>query len=80
MKPLDRLTHRVIFRSGIIVVAATMVLALSATSARHVGLDVLAATVIGVSSAPFAAAENNDTTGWTSISSTSVLPTRTRCH
>ena len=61
MKPLERLTHRVIFRSGIIVVAATMVLALSSTSARHVGLDVLAATVIGVSSAPVAAAENNDT-------------------
>jgi hypothetical protein len=61
MKPLERLTHRVIFRSGIIVVAATMVLALSSTSARHVRLDVLAATVIGVSSAPVAAAENNDT-------------------
>jgi pimeloyl-ACP methyl ester carboxylesterase len=61
MKPLERLTHRVIFRSAIIVVAATMVLALSSTSARHVGLDVLAATVIGVSSAPVAAAENNDT-------------------
>src|SRR4051812_40870315 len=61
MKPLERLTHRVIFRSGIIVVAATMVLALSSTSARHVGLDVLAATVIGVSSAPVAAAEDNDT-------------------
>ena len=61
MKPLERSTHRVIFRSGIIVVAATMVLALSSTSARHVGLAVLAATVIGVSSAPVAAAENNDT-------------------
>ena len=57
MKPLERLTHRVIFRSGIIVVAATMVLALSSTSARHVGLAVLAATVIGVSSAPVAAAK-----------------------
>jgi hypothetical protein len=61
MKPLERLTHRVTFRSGTIVVAATMVLALPSTSARRVGLDVLAATVIGVSSTPVAAAENNDT-------------------
>ena len=61
MKPLERLTHRVIVRSGIIVVAATMVLALSSTAARHVGLNALAATVIGVSSAPVAAAANNDT-------------------
>jgi hypothetical protein len=38
-----------------------MVLALSSASARRVGLDVLAATVIGVSSASVAAAENNDT-------------------
>ena len=49
MKPLERLTHRVILRRGIVVVAATVVLALLPTSARHVGLDVLAATVIGVS-------------------------------
>jgi hypothetical protein len=47
MKPLERLTHRITLQSGIIVVAATMVLALSSTSARRVGLDVLAATVIG---------------------------------
>src|SRR5215208_5650400 len=60
MKPLERSTHRVILRSGIIVVAATMVLALSSTSARHVGFDVLGAIVIGVSSAPVAAAEDND--------------------
>jgi hypothetical protein len=61
MKPLARLTHRVTFRSGIIVVAATMDLALSSASARRVGLDGLAATVIGVWSASVAAAENNDT-------------------
>ena len=38
MKPLERLTHRVTFRSGIIVFAAMVVLALSSTSARRVGL------------------------------------------
>src|SRR5215204_4320961 len=60
MKPLERLTHRVTFRSGLIVVAVTTVLALSSTSARRVGIDVLAATAIAVWSAPVAAADNND--------------------
>jgi len=36
MKPLERLTHIVRFRSGIIVFAAMVVLALSSTSARRV--------------------------------------------
>ena len=35
MKPLERLTHRVALRGGIIVLAAMMVLAFSATSARR---------------------------------------------
>jgi pimeloyl-ACP methyl ester carboxylesterase len=61
MKPVELLTHRVTFRSGIIVVAAAMVLALSSTAARRVGLAVLAATGIRVSSAPVIAAEHNGT-------------------
>jgi pimeloyl-ACP methyl ester carboxylesterase len=43
MKPLERLAHRVTFRSGIIVVAAMMALALSSTSARREGLATAAA-------------------------------------
>ena len=57
MKELERLTHRVTFRSGIIVVAAMMGLAVSATSARRVGRALLAASVVGVPSAA-AATEN----------------------
>ena len=57
----ERLTHRVTFRTGIIVVATTMVLALWSTSARRVGLAVLADNVLGVLSAPVAAAEDNGT-------------------
>ena len=44
MKRLEGLAHRVIFRSGIIVGATAMVLALSSTSARHLGVGVLAAS------------------------------------
>jgi hypothetical protein len=62
MKPLERLTHRVTFRTGIIVFAAMVVLALSSTSARRVGLAAIAASVVGVRSATVvAAAENNGT-------------------
>jgi pimeloyl-ACP methyl ester carboxylesterase len=61
MKRLEHLTHHVTFRSGIIVVAAMMVLALSSTSARRVGVAALAATVVGIASTPVAAAENSDT-------------------
>ena len=62
MKPLDRLTNRVGFRTGIIVFAAMVVLALSSTSARRVGLAVVPASVVGVPSATVAAAaENNGT-------------------
>jgi Epoxide hydrolase N terminus len=61
MKPLERLTHRVSVRSGIIVLAAIVVLALSSTSVRRVGRSVLAANVVGVPSAKPAVAETNDT-------------------
>jgi pimeloyl-ACP methyl ester carboxylesterase len=62
MKPLERLTHRVTFRTGIIIFAAMVVLALSSTSARRLGLAVIAASVVGVPSATVAAAaENNGT-------------------
>jgi pimeloyl-ACP methyl ester carboxylesterase len=61
MKRLERLTHRVSFRTGLIVVGAMTCLALSSTSARRPGLVVLAATAVGVPSATAAAAENNDT-------------------
>jgi hypothetical protein len=47
MRPLERLTHRVSVRSGIIVLAAIVVLALSSTSCRRVGRFVIAASVVG---------------------------------
>jgi len=62
VKPLERLTHRVSFRTGIIVFAAMVILAISSMSARRVGLAVIAASVVGVPSATVAAAaENNGT-------------------
>jgi pimeloyl-ACP methyl ester carboxylesterase len=62
MKPLERLTHRVSFRTGIIVFAAMVVLAISSMSARRVGLAVIAASVVDVPSATVAAAaESNGT-------------------
>jgi pimeloyl-ACP methyl ester carboxylesterase len=61
MKPLERLTQRVTFRIGVIVVAATMVLALSSTSERVMALATLAPTVVGVSAAPLSAAEDSGT-------------------
>src|SRR5437868_2978701 len=61
MKPFERLTHCVAFRSGIIVVITMVVLALSSTSVRRVGLAVLAVTAVGVPSATVAAAENSGT-------------------
>src|SRR5215471_3807094 len=60
MKPFGGLTHRVWFRTGIIVFAAS-VLVLSSTAGRRVGLAVLAATIVGVPSATVAAAvDHND--------------------
>jgi pimeloyl-ACP methyl ester carboxylesterase len=61
MKPLERPTHRVTPRSGIIVIAAMVVLALSPTSPRRVGLALLAGTQVGVVAATAMVAENNDT-------------------
>ena len=61
MKRLERLTHRVSFRSGIIVFGAMACLALSSTSGRRAGFVVLAATAVGAASATSAAAENNGT-------------------
>jgi hypothetical protein len=61
VKPLERLTHCVAFRRGIIVFGAMACLALSSTSERRQGLAVLAATALGVASAMPAAAESNDT-------------------
>jgi pimeloyl-ACP methyl ester carboxylesterase len=61
MKPPERLTQRVTFRSGMIVVAATMLLALWSTSERVMALATLVATVVGVSAATQAAAEDNGT-------------------
>jgi pimeloyl-ACP methyl ester carboxylesterase len=61
MKRLERLTHRVSFRTGVIVVGAMTCLALSSTSARRVGPPVLAATTVGAASPVSVAAQNNDT-------------------
>jgi len=62
MKRLEQLTHRVTFRGGIIVFAAMLVLALSSTFARRVGLAVIAASVVGVPSAAVAAASESNGT------------------
>jgi len=61
MKRLEQLTNHVTVRTGIIVVAATIVVALSSTSARRVGVAALAATFFGVASTPVVAAEDSDT-------------------
>src|SRR5262245_19151285 len=60
MKPFERLTARVTFRTGIIIFAATVVLALASTSARRVGLAVIAAGVVGVPPATIAAAAESN--------------------
>ena len=60
MKPLERLTHRVNLRTGVIVLGAVTCLALSSTSARRAGLVVLAATAIGAASGTSAANQTND--------------------
>jgi pimeloyl-ACP methyl ester carboxylesterase len=61
MKRHEPLTHYVTFRSGLVIVAAMMALALWSPSARRVGAAALAATVVGMASTPVAAAENTDT-------------------
>src|SRR5215470_14036850 len=60
MKPLERLTHRIGFRTGTIVFGAMVVLALSSASVRRLGLAVIAARAVGVPSAA-AAAEGRGT-------------------
>src|SRR5512145_2214591 len=60
MKPLERPTHRASFRTGINVLSAMMCLALSSTSARRMGVAVLAATALGGASPMLAVAETND--------------------
>jgi len=61
MKRLEQLTNHLTVRTGIIVVAAMMVLALLSTSARRAGVAALVATVVGMASTSVAAAEKNDT-------------------
>src|SRR6476646_2241546 len=61
MKRLEQLTNHVTVRTGIIVVAAMIVVALSSTSARRVGVAALAATFVGVASTPVVATEDSDT-------------------
>jgi pimeloyl-ACP methyl ester carboxylesterase len=60
MKPLERLTHRVGFRTGVLVFVAMTCLALSSTSARRAGLLVLAATAVGAASQVAVASKNSD--------------------
>src|SRR5262245_55258074 len=61
MQPLERLTHRVSFRTGAIVFGAMTCLALSSTPAPRAGLLVLAPNAVGAASHASVAAENNDT-------------------
>ena len=61
MKPLERLTHRVTFRTRSIVASAMTCLARSSTFARRAGLLVVAGIVVGAASQVSVAAENNDT-------------------
>jgi pimeloyl-ACP methyl ester carboxylesterase len=60
MKPLERLTHRTSFRTGIIVLGAMICLAVSSPSALRTTLAVLAAPAIDGASATPAAAETID--------------------
>jgi pimeloyl-ACP methyl ester carboxylesterase len=59
MKRFEHLAHHLTFRRGTIAVVAMMVLALSSTSARGVGVAALAAIVVGLASIPGAAGEND---------------------
>jgi len=61
MTPLERLTDRVRFRTGIIVFGAMTCLALSSTSGGPAGALVPGATAVGAASRESVAAENNDT-------------------
>jgi pimeloyl-ACP methyl ester carboxylesterase len=61
MKPIERLTECVTFRNGIIIAGAMILLALSSTLARRVGLSVLAAGIVAVPAATLTAAETPGT-------------------
>ena len=62
MKPLEQLTRRVTVRSGIIVIAAMIVLAFLSTSARRLEVAAMAATAFGIVSTPVAAAADTSDT------------------
>ena len=61
MNPFERLTHRVTRQGGIIVIAATVVLAVSSTSPPRIGRALLAVTAVDASAAKPMIAENNET-------------------
>src|SRR5688572_28593684 len=61
MKPIERLTHHVSFRTGIIGLALMVILALALTSARRVELAVNAAVGRDVPAAAVAARAENGT-------------------
>jgi pimeloyl-ACP methyl ester carboxylesterase len=61
MKPLGPSAHRVALRSGIIIAAAIIVLALSSSSPRRVGVAPLAVSAAGLPAVAPLAAEDNDT-------------------
>ena len=67
MKPLERPTHHVAFRAGIIAFAAMMVLALSSASARRAGPAMHAAAAVGTVAATPAAAETGQTSAGTDV-------------
>src|SRR5512138_1348422 len=61
MRSLERLTHRMSFRSGILVFGAVTCLALGSVSARRAGFVGLAATAVGAASPKLANADINGT-------------------
>jgi pimeloyl-ACP methyl ester carboxylesterase len=61
MKPLERLTRRESLRTGVFVIAAMAVLALSSTSPRRVGPALFPVTAVDVSAATPMVSENDDT-------------------
>ena len=61
MRSLERPTHRVSFRAGILVFGAVMCLALGSVSARRAGFVALAATAVGAASPKSAIAGIGDT-------------------
>ena len=62
MKLLERLTNRVAFQTGIIVLAAIVILGLSLLSSNRGGPALIAASVVGVPSAAVAASGEKNRT------------------